>query len=260
MTHRILPIAEGFWNVRGSFKVAGVVDVGTHASLVRLQTGKFVLLDSYTLGPEVEREIRAITDGGNDIEAILNVHPFHTVHVRWMHERFPNAALYGTARHLAKFPELPWEAARVEDAELHARFADDFAFQIPRGVDFISKNENVHFSSVLVMHRATATIHVDDTLMYVRLPKLARRLGRPDLFSFHPTLSQALEKRAGAADDFDRWATGLAAEWGGAKNLCAAHSAVLTAAQNRGATIEQRIVEALDKTRAKLARHRRKYG
>ncbi len=260
MTHRILPIADGFWNIRGSFKVAGVVDVGTHASLVRRGDGSFVFLDSYTLSDEVEREVLALTNGGDAISAILNVHPFHTVHVRWMHEHFPNAALFGTARHLDKFPELPWEPLRVEEPALHERYADDFAFQVPRGVDFISKNENVHFSSVLVLHRATQAIHVDDTLMYVRLPKLARRLGRSDICSFHPTLTQALERRAGAADDFERWASTLASEWGGARHLCAAHTAALTAENNRGPTIEERIVQALSKVRPKLERHRRKYG
>lgn len=260
MTHRILPIADGFWNIRGSFKVARVVDVGTHASLVRRQSGKFVLLDSYTLSDDVEREVRALTRGGEDIEAILNVHPFHTLHVPWMHEHFPHAKLYGTARHVRRFADLPWQPERVEDAELHQMFADDLSFQIPQGVDFISKNENVHFSSVLVLHGATQTIHVDDTLTYVRLPKAVRRLGRSDILAFHPTLSQALERRAGAADDFERWAIGLAAEWGGAKHLCAAHSAALVAEKNQGATIEQRIVQALKKVRSKLERHRRKYG
>jgi hypothetical protein len=260
VTHPILSVADGFWNIRGSFKVAGFVDVGTHASLVRRRDGKFVLLDSYTLSDEVEREVRALTNEGRDIEAILNVHPFHTIHVRWMHERFPHARLFGTARHLEKLGALPWEPLRVEDPALHERFADDFAFQIPRGVDFISKNENVHFSSVLVLHRATQTIHVDDTLMYVRLPKLVQRFGPTDVFSFHPTLSLALERRAGAADDFERWASALAAEWGGAKNLCAAHSAALTAEKNEGATIEERIMRALMRVRPKLDRHRRKYG
>jgi hypothetical protein len=45
------------------------------------------------------------------------------------------------------------QALRTEDPELHAQFAEDFEFSVPRGVDFISANENVHFSSVLVLHR-----------------------------------------------------------------------------------------------------------
>jgi len=260
MENRIDQIAEGFWNIRGSFKVAGVVDIGTQASLVRRPNGKFVLLDSYTFSEDVEREVRALTNGGADIEAILNVHPFHTVHVRYMHECFPDARLYGTARHHARFADLPWQSVRVEDPEARLEFGDEFDFQVPRGVDFISKNENVHFSSVLVLHRASRTIHVDDTLMFVRLPKVARRFGRSDLFSFHPTLAQALEKRAEAADEFADWATELADAWHDAENLCAAHTATLTAARNRGASIHDRILAALESVRPKLQAHRRKYS
>ncbi len=260
MKHRIDSIADGFWNIRGSFKVAGVLDVGTQASLVRRSNGRFVLLDSYTLGEEVEREVRALTDGGDSIEAILNVHPFHTVHVRNMHERFPKARLYGTARHQERFADLPWEPVRVEDPEAMAEFGDDFDLRIPRGVDFISKNENIHFSSVLVLHRSSGTIHVDDTFMYIRLPKVARRFGRSDLFSFHPTLSQALERRTGAADDFEQWTKELAEAWSSAENLCAAHTAVLRAEKNRGASIHDRILDALENVRPKLHAHRKKYG
>jgi len=255
-----IAVADGFWNIRGSFKLGGLIDIGTQASLVRRGNGRFVFLDSYALSGEVEREVLERTNGGKDIEAILNVHPFHTVYARKMHTRFPSAKLYGTARHLSRLPELPWEAQRTEDPELHAMFADDFDFSIPRGVDFISSNENVHFSSVLVMHRATWTIHVDDTLMYLRLPKPARLLGRPDAMSFHPTLAKALEKRAGASHDFRQWAVGLAERWRDAENLCAAHTATLTAEKNRGAPIRDRILEALGKTSRTLKAHQRKYG
>lgn len=256
----IIRVAPDFWNIRGSFKVGGLVDVGTHVSLVRRSNGKFVFLDSYTLSDEVEQEVRALTSGGADIEAILNVHPFHTVHVRNMHERFPNAKLFGTARHHEKFSELPWETIRTEDPALHAELTDDFDFSVPRGVDFISKNENVHFSSVLVLHRGSKTIHVDDTIMYVKLPKVARAFGRSELFSFHPTLRQALERRPGACTDFRSWARELAERWRDAQNLCAAHTAVLTEERNRGPSIHLRILEALEKTEGKLRAHEKKYG
>jgi hypothetical protein len=259
MRPHILQVADDFWNVRGSFKIGGVVDIGTQASLVRRGNGKFVFLDSYTLSGDVEREVLALTNGGKDVEAILNVHPFHTVFARKMHERFPHAKLYGTERHLSRSPELPWEGLCTEDSELHAMFADDFEFSVPRGVDFISTNENVHFSSVLVLHRASKTIHVDDTLMYVRLPKAVRLLGMADMMSFHPTLAKALEKRAGAAQDFRDWATDLAERWRDAQNLCAAHTATLTAQKNQGASIHARMLKALDKVGRTLKAHECKY-
>lgn len=246
MRTSIQRIADDFLNIRGSFKIGGLIDIGTHASLVRRANGSFVFLDSYTLSDAVQREVDALTNSGEYVEAILNLHPFHTVHVRAMHERYPRAKLYGTARHLSRFPDLPWQKTRTEQPRLHKMFEKDFEFSVPRGVDFISANENVHFSSVLVLHRASQTIHVDDTLMYARLPLPVRALGYQDIMFFHPTLCQALEKREGAGHDFVDWVEELADRWRDAQNLCAAHTAVLTAEGNRGASIRNRILTALD--------------
>lgn len=256
----LVRIDEGFWNIRGSFKVGGLVDIGTHASLVRRANGRFVFLDSYTLSGDVARQVAELTNDGRDVDAILNVHPFHTVHVRAMHQKFPNATLYGTERHVSRDPELPWASLLTESPALHAHFEDDFDFSVPRGVDFISGNPNIHFSSVLVMHRASRTIHVDDTLMYVRLPRVLRAVGLGDVMSFHPTLSRALERRAGAARDFRHWAQSLAERWRQAQNLCAAHTGNLLARDNRGASIHDRILKALDRVGRTLKSHERKHG
>jgi hypothetical protein len=260
MRDQIIQVSDDFWNIRGSFKIGGVVDIGTQASLVRLGSGNYVFLDSYAPNDSVVEEIDSLVADGGEIEAILNLHPFHTVHVAKMHELYPQARLHGTARHVERFPDLPWAAERCEDAELHALYAEDFDFSIPAGVDFISANENVHFSSVLVLHRASGTIHADDTLMYIRLPRLLRLLGRPDTLGFHPTLSMALEKRPGAAAEFTAWAEDLIEEWGDAENLCAAHSAPLLAADNSGPSIRDRLQKALQKCRIRLRAHDKRYG
>jgi hypothetical protein len=259
MESKIIELGDDFWNIRGSFKIGGIIDIGTQASLVRRANGKFVFLDSCALSAASLETIDALTDGGNDIEAILNVHPFHTVHVTSMHERYPHASLYGTARHRDKFPELPWQSACTEDPELHALFADDFEFSVPSGVDFISANENIHFSSVLVFHRSSKTIHVDDTLMLVRLPVM-RWLGMAPLVSFHPTLAKALQRRAGAAGEFRQWAEQLAESWQTAENLCAAHLTIMKGRTNSGKSISQRVLGALDRVDKTLAAHDRKYG
>jgi hypothetical protein len=256
----ILHVADGFWNVRGSYKTAGILDIGTHASLLRRQSGKLLFLDSYTLSGPVKRDIDELTRGGEDVEAIVNVHPFHTVHVKAMHARYPHARLYGTARHLARFPHLPWEPTKIEDPETQALFADDLDFSVPRGVELIPADQSVHFSSVLVRHRATRTIHVDDTLMYLRLPLPLRLLGLHDTTRFHPKLAQALERRRGAAGDFRAWAKDIADRWGDAENLCTAHTATLTARENTGASIKARILKALEGTERTLRAHERKHG
>jgi len=260
VARNIIQISEDFWNIRGSFRIRGIIDVGTQASLVRLGSGKFVFLDAYTLGTAAKRQIDELTHGGKDIEAILNLHPFHTLHVQKMHEMFPRARLYGTARHLSRFPELPWANTHTDDPALHKQYAEDLEFSVPRGVDFISANEDVHFSSVLALHRASKTIHVDDTLVYVRLPVLMRWFGLKDALGFHPTLAKALEKRAGSARDFREWANGLIECWNEAENLCAAHTTVLLADDNQGTSIGTRLQKALDRADKTLKSHERKYG
>jgi hypothetical protein len=260
MVDKIVQVTEDFWNIRGSFRIGGVVDIGTQASLIRLASGNFLLLDSYAMSEALIKEINVILGDRGEIEAIVNLHPFHTIHVERMHALFPEARLYGTQRHLDRFPELPWEEVRSEDQELHEWYADDFDFTIPRGVDFISANENVHFASVLAYHRASGTIHVDDTLMYIRLPRPLGLVGLRDRVGFHPTLAMALEKRQGAAAEFRDWAAEFTEAWGDAENLCAAHSGTLLAETNRGASIRDRLSKARGRCELLLRTHERRYG
>lgn len=258
MTDTIVKIADDFWNIRGEFRVFGLLNIGTQASLVRLGNGKFVLLDAYTLQGHIKREIDALTNNGADIEAIINLHPFHTIHVERVHADYPAAKLYGTQRHIEKFPNLPWQAELSNSQEFADLFADDLAFSVPRGVDFISSNENLHFASVLAYHRASKTIHVDDTLMFLKLPGLLGALKSPKV-SFHLTLSKTLEKRSGAADDFRLWVAELAENWSEAEVLCAAHSHTLTV-RNQPVSIAAMIMNALQDEEKILKCHQKKFG
>lgn len=256
MDETIIQTGDGFWNLRGSFRIMGVLDVGTQTSLVRRRGGGFVFLDSYTLDGEMKRRVMEMTGNGTKVEAILNLHPFHTVHVARMHQDFPAAKLYGTRRHVERAPDLPWETQHTDSAALHTLFADDLQFSVPRGVDFISANENVHFSSVLAYHPASKTIHADDTLTYLKAPGLLRLL-IPQRLGFHPTLAKALEKRKGAAGDFRAWAKELSSGWQQAENLCAAHNHVL---RTGSPSLSRQIDAALDRVAPKLDAHQKTYG
>lgn len=258
MADRLLDLGHGFWNVRGSFRIGGIVDIGTQASLVRLADGRFVWLDAYTCSDAVERDVRALTRGGQDIHAILNLHPFHTVHVAEAHRRYPHAALYGTSRHIERAPDLPWAPETVDSAAMHERFADDLEFSVPRGVDFISRDSNVHFSSVLAWHPGSRTIHVDDTLSYTIFPRVARWISGRDTVRWHPALAQALQRTPGAAAAFHGWATDLADRWSDATNLCAAHTHALRGVEAPG--IRDRILAALDSVASTLSRHTSEHG
>jgi hypothetical protein len=258
MTDKILKISDGFWNIRGEFKVFGLLNIGTHASLVRRCNGKFVLLDTYTLEDDIKRKIDALTNNGADIEAIINLHPFHTVHVAKTHRDYPQAKLYGTQRHIDKFPELPWQTELTNSKDFAVLFSEDFEFSVPRGVDFIAKNEQLHFSSVLAYHKSSKTIHVDDTLMYLKLPGLLGVLKSPEV-SFHMTLSRTLERRQGAADDFRLWVAELAENWSDAEVLCAAHSATLSN-KKTSPSIAAMIMTALQRVEITLKHHEKKFG
>lgn len=259
MSEQILNIADNFWNIRGDFKIGGILNIGTHASIVRCANGKFVLLDAYTLQGKLKNQVDALTNNGADLEAIINLHPFHTIHVKKVHELYPNAKLYGTQRHLDKFPDLPWQSQLTESSEFANLFTDDFEFSVPAGVDFISSNENLHFSSVLAYHKASKTIHSDDTLMYLKFPSIIGVLKKPEI-SFHMTLAQTLEKRAGAAQDFRNWATQLTKQWADAENLCAAHSSTFLGSKNLSPSIADKISAALQKVEKTLLAHEKKFG
>lgn len=257
MRDRIEQTGENFWTIRGSFKIGGLIDIGTQAALVRRPSGQFVLLDSYTLSGAVKDEVMALTDQGAAVEAVLNLHPFHTVHCAQMHADFPKARHIGSERHVMRFSDLNWDAARIDDPALQAEFADTLEFSVPRGVDFISRNENVHFSSVLAYHPASKTLHSDDTLMVIGPARKLPVIGMAQRLSFHPTLGQALEHREGAADEFDAWAQELATLWGEAETICAAHLTVMPVG---GPSARDLILAALGRVQSTLDKHRKKYG
>ena len=246
---RIEDIADGYWSIRGSFRVAGLLDVGTQSSLVRLASGAFVLLDAYTLRGEVRDEVLRRTNDGAGIEAIINLHPFHTVHVGAVAEAFPRATLYGTKRHHARWPQLKWAPEYTESAAFAERFTDDFDFMVPDGVDFIPSNENLHFASVLAFHRASRVLHVDDTLNYFALPWGAR-------LSFHPTLGAVLQQRPGAAAAFRTWADQLIERLQDVDRVCAAHNRISPV----GLPVADEVRVALGRVEKTLRKHEARYG
>lgn len=250
MADRVIDLGNGFWNIRGTLRIGGVVNVGTQSSLVRLSSGDFLFLDSYGLGDTVARQVMALTDEGRAVRAILNLHPFHTIHCETMHRMFPQALLFGSDRHRRTWPALPWQPEAVESAQVAGRFPD-LRFSLPEGIDYICQNERVHAGSLLAYHPASGSVHVDDTLNVLPIPGLLRRLLRLPRLTFHPTLGQALQDRPGAARDFRAWALQIAKEWRDARTVCAAHSATLAI---RPGSFPDHIRRALDRAEPVLKR------
>ncbi len=241
-----MPIGEGFWNVRGSFRTLKVVEIGTQCSLVQLTSGGFVLLDAYLPTGDALHSLLELTDDGRAVEAIVNLHPFHTIHVKGVAARFPNARLYGTERHVARAPDLTWDPVRTEDSALGEVFGDELQFTVPPGVDFVHANESLHFASVLAFHPRSKTLHVDDTLTYVALPLVGG-------LRFHPTLGKVLQGRPGAVAEFRAWAEGLIERCADIDHLCTAHMRTLP--PEDGTPVAERVRRALAKAESVLAAH-----
>ena len=248
---------QDFWNFRGSFKIAKVIEIGTQMSLVRRANGRFVVLDSYSLDDDDLAQLRALTDGGRLIDAVINLHPFHTIHCPALVEALPSPRLIGTRRHLAQLPDLPWDQSVIEDPATQSEFADILAFSIPAGVDFISDDESVHVGSVLARHHASGIVHVDDTINVFEAPGILSAVLPEPKLSFHPMLAKALQPRSGAADDYAGWAEELMHDWAGTPVVCAAHSAIR---QLEPGGWEAEMRAALKDVEKTLARHRNMHG
>ena len=252
-----MQLSSDFWNFRGSFKIAKIVDIGTHMSLVRRANGRFIMIDSCALDDTQRGELLQLTDGGRAIEAIINVHPFHTLHCRSGHELAPHARLIGTRRHRQQDSDLPWDSQVIEDAETQAAFSEDLAFTRPDGVDLVTDDDDVHAGSVLVRHERSAIVHVDDTLNVIAAPGFLGRLLPQSRLKFHPMLPKALQPRSDAADAFSGWARALAENWSETRIVCAAHSAIRHLPEGGW---RKEIHAALADIESKLEKHRAANG
>ncbi|CAM3573270.1 hypothetical protein GCM10016272_17750 [Psychrobacter glaciei] len=245
MTDKIIDLGSGFWNIRGSFRIGGVLNIGTQCSLVKLASGRFIFLDSYALTGDVRDEVMALTNNGQDVEAVLNVHPFHTVHCAQMAKDFPKATMYGSSRHHKKMPEIKWAEDLVESEAVAQRYPE-LKFSLSEGVHYISPNEMIHAGSLLAYHPASQSLHVDDTFMSPPMKLLEAVL--PELI-LHPTTKKALTNEPNAGAQYCDWATNLAHEWRDVRNFCAAHSYLVRFKEGE---FEKALLKAIDKARPKL--------
>lgn len=245
MSDKIIDLGAGFWNIRGTFRLGGVLNIGTQCSLVKLASGQFVFLDSYTLTDEVRAQVMALTNNGQDVEAVLNVHPFHTVHCAQMAKDFPQAIFYGSSRHQKKVPEVQWAEDLVESDAVAERYTE-LKFSMSQGIHYIAPNEMIHAGSLLVFHPASKSLHVDDTFMSPPTKLLEAVL--PELL-LHPTTKKALKNEPNAGKQYCDWASNLAHDWRDVRNFCAAHSYLV---KFKNGEFEKALLKAIAKARPKL--------
>lgn len=245
MKDKIYDLGAGFWSIRGSFIKNGILDIGVQCALVKLSSGRFIFLDSYTLTDDVREQIMTLTNDGQDVEAVLNVHPFHTVHCEQMAKDFPQATFYGSRRHPKQAPNVQWSSDLVE-SDAVAKCYPELEFSLPKGIYYIAPDESVHASSLLVFHPASLSIYVDDTFEIP--PSKLLNTVQADL-GLHPTTLQALKDEPNAGKEYCDWATKLAHEWRDVRYFCGAHSGLVKFEEGR---FEAALLSAIDRARPEL--------
>ncbi|MCX7567935.1 hypothetical protein OS189_16455 [Sulfitobacter sp. F26169L] len=252
MAEEIVQLSDTFWNIRGDLRMGGVFNVGTQCSLVKVGEGRFVFLDSYTLKGEIRERIMALTDQGRSVEAVLNVHPFHTLHCAQMAKDFPSATFYGSSRHAQQVPDVDWAADLVESDAVAARYPQ-LSFSMPDGIDYICADESVHAGSLLVYHAESGALHVDDTFNVLPLPNALRKVLPLPEIALHPKLKDALLDTPDAGARFCDWAERIASDWSGTRTLCAAHSALSKFGEGE---FSEALRAAIKRARPKLSKAR----
>ncbi|XP_037040368.1 uncharacterized protein LOC119077304 [Bradysia coprophila] len=228
----IRSFGNGFWNVRVPFQIK-LLEIGTHMSLIQLSNGNFLVIDTVALNDQLERELNELTNNGTKIEAVLAVHPFHTLAYSAFHRLYPNVPYYGTPRHLRKLTEIKW-AGQLDDKEnkeLLSKWAPDVELRIPAGAEYFDPQpeDTNHFVSIFVYHRNSKTLHVDDTLIYAEDPSWPVRLVfgvQAGSLKFHPSMADGgLYRTVEAPLQFRDWMKKLLDDWD-FENLCTAHIGV----------------------------------
>lgn len=243
----LFEVARHFWNLRVNFKMyAGLIDLGSHMSLIRLNSGKFIVIDTVMMTDQSRAAIDRLTDNGSQIEAVLGVHPFHTLAFPAFHQAYPKAKYYGTPRHVRRLTQIPW-CGSLEDANVRKKWEPEVELRIPAGkrylpswylvnrgdllgAEFVNPlpESSNHFVSVFVFHRSSLTLHVDDTIIYGDHPNFLLKLVgfKHGSMSFQPSIKgPGLYPTPEAPIEFRNWMRTMLKDWP-FDNICCAHSGV----------------------------------
>lgn len=125
--------------------------------------------------------------------------------------------------------------------------------RIPDGADFIEPDENNHFNSVFLFHKASKTIHIDDTVLYFEGSGfLLRLLGKSNGKMEFWDLTKGLQKNSQAPLSFQSSIEKILDDWD-FDNICAAHNA------NKIGGAKNLLRETLEKAKPLLLKLSRKW-
>lgn len=127
-------IGDGFFNICVPFKMVGV-EIGTHMSIIQLRNGNFLIIDTVAMNDKLSNEFNQLTHNGTKIDAVIAVHPFHTLAYSAFHKRYPDVKYYGTPRHVRKVTEIKWagQLDADENKALLTKWAPEVELRIPDG-------------------------------------------------------------------------------------------------------------------------------
>eukprot|EP01121_Diplochlamys_sp_Union-15-3_P013456 TRINITY_DN4175_c0_g1_i2.p1 TRINITY_DN4175_c0_g1~~TRINITY_DN4175_c0_g1_i2.p1 ORF type:complete len:295 (+),score=44.87 TRINITY_DN4175_c0_g1_i2:132-887(+) len=195
-------------------------------SVAKLSNEKYMIIDAIPLTEQIKHDLNKLTNNGENIEAVLMTHPFHTLSINDFHKFYPKAHYYGCPRHLKLFPHIPW-AGNLNDCSVREKWSKDIELRIPAGAEFVNPmpEKYNHFSCVFVFHKESHTIHVDDTIMYSEDPGLLLKLVgfKKGTMSFHPSIKgPGLLPHPNAPFEFRDWVRAIINDWD-FHNICTAH-------------------------------------
>lgn len=219
-------VSHDFYNLHTSLVMFRVIDISTHMSLIRLSSGKFLVIDCVDISnPQVRNDIDELTENGTLIESVIGVHPFHTLFFPSFHQIYPHAKYYGTPRHLRNIQNINWSGSLGDDDTRSLWESEGVFMRIPAGAEFeFPPAEDIHFSSVVVLHAPSKTIHVDDTFNYFHGSGwILRLLGKKDDKMEFWNLEKGLNHTAESPRLFKEWVQQLLDDWD-FDNICAAHN------------------------------------
>jgi hypothetical protein len=211
----LLSTGPKFWNIRSSLLYGfGLVDIGTHMSIIQLNSGRFLVLDTIPLSPSTKADIDTLTNNGSLIEAVVATHPYHSLYFESFYQMYPSPKYYGTARHLRNITGVKWTGDITRDDNMKLWIDDGVEMRIPAGADFNNPVEDNHFAGIFVYHRPSRTIHLDDTLSYFNEVGFVMKMfgSKPKRLNFHPQIAKALCTKE-APLQFKSWLEDIVRDW-----------------------------------------------
>lgn len=213
-------IGSNFYHIRGPLNmVCGCcLDIGTHMALIKLPSGKFLVIDTIDVTAEDKAEIDKLTNNGALIEAVIATHAFHTLFFPAFFKLYPNPEYYGTARHLKNQPAINWKGDIMHNLSKWEN--DGIYIRCPDGCDFLSET---HFSGLFVFDKPSKTLFNDDTIMYFDNPSCLIKFAGLAEMQFHTELTNALHKTETGPTKFGNFIRNVINDWD-FDNICVAHS------------------------------------